>query len=79
MDACAYPASIDNLTYPGWDCALAESDAESATTMWHYRDVCQQTYGGDLPDSVNSAEVTECVTDEFGYTVVNVSVCCPAS
>lgn len=77
-------AATPNLHYPkdaGFpDCAAAIDDALRALDSSHYRNACQQKYGGELPDRVHGASVVSCEVDpplSEGNVVVVVEACCP--
>ena len=58
------------------DCASAVADSLLVLDSFHYRNACQATYGGDLPDQVLGARVLEC-DENGGDPIVRVEVCCP--
>ena len=62
------------------DCEAATAHAVMTLDSFHYRDACQQTYGGALPDAVLGARVVDCQAPppgEDGRVVVVVEACCP--
>lgn len=74
-------ALAESLFYPDLDtCEEAIQDATLSLGSFHYRDACQQTLGGDLPDRVFGARVVDCEVDAPGFSggvVVDVEACCP--
>jgi len=85
-DCCppgAPKAVVSGLHYPkadGYpDCATAIDDALRSLDSFHYRNACQEAYGGDLPDRVLGASVVSCQADPGagGDVVVAVEACCP--
>jgi len=64
--------------FPG--CPAAIDDAVRALDSFHYRNACQETHGGPMPDAVLGARVVSCQVDPPGSpnsVVVAVEVCCP--
>ena len=85
-DCCppgAPKALAEGLHYPKNDfpdCAAAIDDAVRALDSFHYRNACQATHGGALPDAVLGARVVDCQVDpplSPDSVVVAVEVCCP--
>lgn len=84
---CCPPGSLKatagGLHYPQPqfpDCAAAIADALTALGSFHYRNACQQAYGGPLPDAVLGAKVVDCQESpplSEGNVVVAVEACCP--
>lgn len=62
------------------DCAAAIDDALRGLDSFHYRNACQETHGGALPDEVLGARVVDCQVNpplSPNSVVVAVEVCCP--
>ena len=62
------------------DCEAAMADAVASLGSFHYRNACQETHGGPLPDAVLGARVVDCQVDppqSEGNVVVAVEACCP--
>ncbi len=85
-DCCpagAAKATLGGLHYPKPEftsCAEAIDAAVRALGSFHYRNTCQETYGGPLPDAVLGVRVVDCEVDpplSEGNVVVAVEVCCP--
>lgn len=84
-DDCCPPgapkATAPPLFYTGAEfptCVEAIDDAVRALDSVHYRNACQDTYGGDLPSGVLGARVLGCRTVD-GSIEVMAEVCCPES
>lgn len=83
-DCCppgASTAVTPPLHYPAIeDCTVAASDALRTLDSFHYRNACQQAFGGELPDSVLGLRLLTCEIAPPGFsegTVVTLEVCCP--
>lgn len=82
---CCPPGSATAVTppihYPAFeDCTVAGADALSTLDSSHYRNACQQAFGGPLPDTVLGLRLLTCEIAPPGFpegTVVTVEVCCP--
>ena len=72
-------ARVLSLLYPDRDCVAARDDVESeaSRTGFHYRRACQETHGGDLPQSVLGTHLASCREGEGRGSRVDVDVCCP--
>ena len=66
------------LHYPGRSCAAATEAAEEDNnrTSLFYRQACQRSFGGDLPEAVLDATVVDCRQEASGAWV-RVEACCP--
>lgn len=84
-DCCppgALKATTPELFYPAesgiLDCEAAISSSLRDLDGITYRDLCQQTHGGTLPDRVLGARMVSCRFDEdLQEPIVVVEVCCP--
>jgi HpiC1 cyclase len=76
-------ATAAGLHYPQGqfpNCAAAIADALTTLDSFHYRNACQQAYGGPLPDAVLGAKILDCKVSpplSQGNVVVAVEACCP--
>lgn len=73
------PKAVSGAHYPDLDCEAAVADALRRLDIFFWRDACQQTHGGPLPDAVLGARLLECeeVAPPGTGSVVTVEVCCP--
>ena len=72
-----YPAGsvVDGVAID--DCEAAISDLLRSLESFHYRNACQEAYGGALPDRVLGARVVSCEVQGNGDVVAVVESCCP--